>query len=130
VIEWHFEEKVYRRWVVLMIGSWEELVEEMRAAKYIYVDDMERAAGMNIRLDLENSDHTCTVIWMPKFSLSVLAHELVHLVMATFNRASVPIAYDNEEAFAFYMEYWFREISRVYRRFPKGRTSHQARKGG
>jgi|SRR6185295_19370024 len=126
--EWHFEEKVYRRWVVLMICPWDEFVEEMRKAKYIYADELTRAAGMNVRLNYDNSDHNCTVVWMPKFSSSVLVHELVHLVMATFDRASVPIAFENEEAFAFYMGYWFAEMSRVYRRYPNGRTAAQARK--
>lgn len=126
--EWHFEEKVYRRWVVLMVCPWEELVEEMRKAKYIYVDEMIKAAGYNIRLSYDNSDHNYTVIWMPKFSSSVLAHELVHLIMATFDRAGVPIGLENEEAFAFYMEYWFTEMNRVYRRYPNGRTAAEAKK--
>lgn len=128
MIEWHFEEKIYRRWVVLMICPWEELLESLRESNYAYVDEMTRSAGMNIRLTLDNSDQTCTVIWMPEYSAGVLAHELVHLVMATFDRAAVPISYDNEEVFAFYMEYWFTEMNRVYRRYPKGRRASEAKK--
>jgi|SRR6185503_1581160 len=129
--EWHFEEKVYRRWVVLMIGPFDELISMLRQDNYVYVDELSdmKAAGLNVRLDSDNSDQNCTIVWMPKFSNSVLVHELSHLVMNTFDRANVPIAYDNEEAFAFYLEYWFAEMGRVYRRYPKGRTATQAKKG-
>lgn len=125
---WHFEEKVYKRWVVLMICSYEELIEAMKESEYKYVEDMPRAGGYNIRLNLENSKETCTVVWMPIFSHSVLAHELTHLVMHTFNQTGVMIDIDNEEAFAFYMEYWFGEMVRVHRRYPNGRTAAQAKK--
>jgi len=125
--EWHFEEKIYKRWVVLMICPWDELVEEMRKAKYIYVDDIQQAAGMNVRLTYDNSDHNCTVVWMPKFNTTVLVHELVHLVMATLDKTAVPVSYENEEAFAFYLEYWFGEMNRVYRKFPEGRDAKHAR---
>lgn len=128
MIEWHFEEKVYKRWMVLMIGPFEELIEELKKSKYKYVDDMPRAGGYNIRLNLENSEETCTIVWLPKFSLAPLAHELTHLVMHTFNQTGVPIGIDNEEGFAFYMEYWLGEIVRVHRRYPKGRTVAEAKK--
>lgn len=126
--EWHFEEKVYKRWVVLMIGSFEELLEELRKSEYKYVDEVEKAAGYNIRLNLENSNETCTIVWLPKFSLAELVHELTHLVMHTFNRAAVPIDIENEEGFGFYMEYWFGEMVRVHRRYPNGRSAHEAKK--
>lgn len=125
--EWHFEEKVYKRWLVLMICSFEELIEELKKVEYKHIDEVPKASGFNFRFNLENSTEMCTMIWMPKFSQSVLAHELVHLVMHTFNATGVMIDIDNEEAFAFYMEYWFGEINRVYRKYPKGRASKQAR---
>jgi len=126
--EWHFEEKVYKRRVVLMVGTHEEFIAAMHKAKYIYVDDLVKSGGYNIRLTYENSDCSMTIVWLPKFSGGSLAHELVHLVMNTFDNANVPIAYDNEEAFAYYMEYWFREMNRVYKRFPGGRTVKEAKK--
>jgi len=127
--QWHFEEKVYRRWVVLVICPWDELIEELRKSHYIYVDELELVAGMNVRLTHDNSDQSCTLIWMPSWSSSVLVHELSHLVMATFDRASVPISFENEEGFAFYLEYWFAEMNRVYRKHPNGRTAAQAKRG-
>lgn len=125
--QWHFEEKVYKRWVVLVICSWDELLEQLKESEYKYIDDVPEAAGYNFRFDLENSNQTCTMIWMPKFSGAVLAHELVHLVMHTFEGAGVPIGIENEEAFAFYYEYWFGETNRVYRKHPNGRTVAEAR---
>lgn len=128
--EWHFEEKVYHRWMVLMIGPWEDLIKELKAIGYKYVDEMETVGGINVRLADDNNDtgSRCTIIWMPDWSASVLAHELVHLVMHTFNQCQVPISIENEEPFGFYMEYWTREINRVYKRYPKGRSVAQARK--
>lgn len=126
--EWHFRDKVYRRWLVVMICPWEELVEDLRKQDYIYVDELERAGGMNIRLDLNNSSQTCTIIWMPQYSASVLVHEIVHLVMWTFDKCQVIISLDNEEVFAFYTEFWFTEINRVYRKYPNGRSAALAKK--
>lgn len=126
--EWHFEEKIYRRWVVLMICSFDELLEELKSCEYKYVDDVVKTAGYNFRLTLDNSNQTCTVVWMPKFSAGVLVHELSHLVMHTFNQTSVPIDIDNEEGFAFYLAYWFEEMMRVYKRYPNGRTAKEAKK--
>jgi hypothetical protein len=126
--EWHFQERVYKRWVVLMIGTYEEFIAAMQKAKYKDVDELVRSGGYNIRLTYDNSDCTMTVVWLPQFSGATLAHELVHLTMNVFDNAGVPIHYENEEGFAYYLEYWFREISRVYKKYPNGRTAAEAKK--
>lgn len=125
--EWHFQDKVYKRWVVLMICSYEELIEELRKCEYKHIDEVGRAEGYNFRLNMENSNQTCTLIWLPNMNQAGLVHELVHLVMWTFDQCSVLIHLDNEEAFAFLMEYWVAEMNRVYRRYPNGRTAKEAR---
>lgn len=126
--EWHFEEKVYKRWMVFMVGPHEEFVEALKQVHYDEVDDVLPSAGYNIRLSGNNSDVRMTIIWLPKFGNATLAHELVHYVMHTFYNANVPIEYGNEEAFAYYLEYWMREVSRVYKRYPNGRSPAEARK--
>lgn len=125
--EWHLEEKVYKRWVVLMICPYEELLEELRKVEFTDIDDMTVSAGYNIRLTPDNSKTSHTIVWMPKFDEPNLVHELSHLVMATFSRAGVPITYENEEVFAYYLEYWFREMKRVHRKFPNGQDVKHAR---
>lgn len=127
--EWHFFEPVYRRWVVLMIGPFEDFKEEMRLSEYHYVDDMLDAKGMCIDLNPTNNKagQYAFVVWLKTFNEASLVHELSHLVMFCFTQIGVPISQDNTEAFAFYLEYWHTEMLKVRRRLPNGRSPTQAK---
>lgn len=127
---WHFYEKVYRRWVVLMIGGFDEFKGELEANGFKEMDCIEDAKGMCVELLPENNEagQNCTIIWLKEYETATLVHEISHLVMMCFTQTSVPISRDNTEAFAFYMEYWFAEIQRIRRRFPDGRTPAQAKR--
>ena len=55
------------------------------------------------------------IIWVEKFdwsvsSQAVLAHELIHFIMATFNDKDIPIKKENEETFAYYYAHYYTEI--------------------
>jgi hypothetical protein len=130
MIQWHFYDKVYRRWLVLMLGSLTDLKEEMKTIKYKEIDDLHDAKGMCIELGGYNNDsgQNCTIIWLKEWETATLVHEITHFVMMAFDQVGVPISRDNTESFAFYSEYWFNEIMRTRRRLPNGRTSTQARK--
>lgn len=128
--EWHFEEKVYKRWLTLVICPADEFVDAMRKVHYDDVENLHPGGGLNMRLNYENSDVAAVYIWLPRMGQATLAHELLHYVLHTFYKNGVPIHYDNEEVLAYYLEYWMREINRVYRKFPDGRTVAEARKGG
>lgn len=126
--EWHFNEKVYRKWLAVWVGPYQEFVEGIKQYNYDDVDTLTRSNGYNVRLRFDNSDVQFTVIWLPKMSQATLVHELVHFTMDTFYNANIPISYQNEEAFAYYIEYLIREINRIYKRYPEGRTVAQAKK--
>jgi hypothetical protein len=57
-----------------------------------------------------NKNLNFSFIWVRQRKLATLIHELTHLVMNTFEERQVPIGYENDEAFAYYLEFWFNEV--------------------
>lgn len=123
--EWHFFEKVYRRWVVLMIGDLEKLRNDLKDWNYTDIEYIVPSKGLCIELNDENNTagQRCNIIWMPTWDTATLIHEITHLVMHIFRQTGVPVSEDNTEGFAFYTEFWFNEIRRVRRKYPEGRPS-------
>lgn len=126
--QWHFYDKVYRRWTVLFIGTFDELKAEMEASHYNEVDQLRDAKGMCIELTYENSDQYCCCLWLKEYETATLIHEITHLVMMQLDEVGVPISRDNTEAFAFYAEYWWNEIQRARRKYPNGKKPSEAKK--
>lgn len=134
--EWHFFDKVYRVWVVLIIGDHEELIKFMEKIGYNDLDELEKrdSSGMSIVLCDDNNTmgNRAHIVWLKKYETACLVHELSHLVMAIFDDKGVPkgvpIRNENTETFAYYQEFWFNEIQRVRRRLPNGRKPSQVRK--
>lgn len=52
--------------------------------------------------------HTFGIIWWDGKLLSVLVHEIVHLVAGRFDGAGISFSIQNEETVAYYIEYWYR----------------------
>jgi hypothetical protein len=127
--QWHFYDKVFRRWVVLQISSYEEFEEEMVNCGYKEMEYISDAKAMCVELNKDNNttDQYCVFMWLKKWENSSLVHELSHLVMMHFEEVGIPISSANTETFAFYMEYWWNEIHRVRDKFPNGRTPKEAR---
>lgn len=125
---WHFYDRVYRRWVVFCIGPFEELLEELRGSEYKFVDELHDAKGYTIDLNHANSSQNCTMVWLKEYESSTLVHEICHLVMQCFSQVGVPVSQENNEAFAFYAEYWWVELNRARKRYPDGREPKDARK--
>ena len=129
LLQWHFYEKVYRRWVVLFIGPVEKFSEEIKSNGY--KDDVEwfkGAKGAAVELGPHNNDkgQNATIIWLSEYETATLVHEIAHLVMMLFDQVGVPISRDNTESFSFYSEYWFTHIQRARKKYPKGNTPKDA----
>lgn len=129
--QWHFFDKVYRRWVCLEIGNFEEFRDEVRSmgANDEVMDCVVLAKGLCIELNDGNNTggQRCTIIWMPEYDTATLVHEISHLVMMCFTQIGVPISRENTEAFAFYTEFWFNEMQRARRKFPNGKPPKLAK---
>jgi hypothetical protein len=125
--EWHFFDKVYRIWVVVVISSPGEFKDFMDAACYKHVDDIEEdlSSGYCVNLNASNTTNGnyATIVWLRRKEIGCLVHELSHLVMFILSDKGVPIAIENTEAFAYYQEYWFNEITRAWRKHPTGISS-------
>lgn len=129
--EWHFYDKVYRRWVVLFVGPFEEVKRELEANGFDDMEWVKDAKGMTVDLLPENNTagQNATIVWLREWELATLIHEITHLVMMQFDQVGVPISRDNTEAFAFYAEYWFTEMTRARRKFPGGKSIKEAKRG-
>lgn len=125
--EWHFEDKVFRRYLVVMVGEFEDFKEEMRRIELEDWEGLHIAEGYCLELKPTNTgtDQNCIIIWLPSWKMSSLVHELVHAVNYFLCGVGIELDHDHSEAHAFYMEYWFREIDRARRRMPGGRTAAQ-----
>lgn len=129
--EWHFYDKVYRRWVCLFIGDYDKFYEDLKNDGYTGLEAVEYAKGLCVELNDGNNSNNqrCTIIWMPVFETATLVHEITHLVMMQFDQVGVPISRDNTESFAFYTEYWFTEMLKARRKFPDGKPPKEAKRG-
>ena len=129
--QWHFFDKVYRRWVTLLICSYDDLKKDLLdlGCSQDVMDCVVPAKGLCVELNDDNNTtgQRCTVVWMPEWETATFVHELSHLVMMCFTQTNVPISRDNTEAFAFYIEFWFNEMQRARRKFPNGNEPKDAK---
>ncbi|MCA9345847.1 hypothetical protein KC871_04520 [Candidatus Saccharibacteria bacterium] len=129
---WHFNERVYRRWVVLIEGSSEDFAKFLTDSGYKHTDELEPivANGMCIQLTPENTDssYDCFVVWLREWNLPTLVHEITHLVIAAMEQVNTPIHEATTEQVAYYTEYWFTEFQRVRRKCKNGRTVGEAKR--
>lgn len=129
---WHFNEKVYRRWVVLIEGEPKDFQKFLDNSGYKYTNDLslEDAKGMCIQLTPENTDSTnnCAIVWLKEWELPTLVHEISHLVIMAMQQVNTEINEQTTEPFAFYTEYWFTEFQRVRKKYKKGRSVSEAKK--
>lgn len=125
--QWHFYEKVFRRWTVLRIGTYQEFLDEMEASDYSERSELRDAKGMCVELTFENSSQYCCYVWLKEYESATLVHELTHLVMMQLDEVGVPISRENTEAFAFYTEYWWTQMQRARRKWPNGNKPSDAK---
>ncbi len=123
--QWHFFDRVYRVWVVFLIGPPEEFKRFLELSTYTETWQ-DPGSGSCIMLCDENTTNgnRATIVWMKEWNLGCLVHELSHLRDMVLRDKGV----DDTEAAAYYTEYWFNEICRARKRLPGGRTATQARK--
>lgn len=126
--QWHFFDKVYRVWVVLAIGDYGDFKQFLKDCTY--TEDYEDGnAGACIYLNKENTTNgnRAFIVYLSKFETACLVHELTHLAMMVFVDKGVFIGNENTEAYAYYVEFWFNEMTRVRRKLPNGRAASAAR---
>lgn len=128
--EWHLYDKVFRRWVVYLIGPADEFIATLNANRF--KEDTEwfsQAKGATVELNSDNNDNgqNVTIVWLLEYESATLVHEISHLVMMLFDQCGVPISRDNSETFAFYSEYWFTQMQRVRKKYPNGNKPKDAK---
>lgn len=56
------------------------------------------------------------LMWFRENDLSLLAHELVHVIEFCFERRRIPFNLEASENIAYYMEYWFGKFEPLFRK--------------
>lgn len=127
--QWHFYDKVFRRWVVVQVSSFEEFKQEMESCKFHDMGLVIPSNAMCIDLNENTNDagQRCIFLWLNGWSTASLVHEIAHLVMYTFTELGIPISMENTETFGHYTEYWYTQITRAHKKHPNGITPKQAR---
>ena len=79
--------------------------------------DHERVNGCYYRIlpDNNSAGANSNVIFLRTKNLSDLLHECTHLVFNQFAEKGVPIRVENDEAFAYYLEYWFNKVRKEWK---------------
>lgn len=71
-------------------------------------------SGKGFTMHIAPEDHkkrmTFYVLHYNGISVTDLAHEVVHLVMYTFEDRGVPISQENDEIFAYHVSFWMQTI--------------------
>ena len=55
------------------------------------------------------------IIWIKKFNLGTLFHEISHMVFSVFNSRGIPIDIQNDEVFAYYVQMTTNNILRKFK---------------
>lgn len=91
----------------------------------------EYEAGQGLHIGIKNkSGQPSHAIWIKHFDwtipdMGVLAHELIHFIMAVLHQKRIPIRQENDEVFAYLYEYYFTQAFRKLN--PKGKARKKRR---
>lgn len=121
LIELHFFDDFLRTYLVFIIGPRDKFVDFLKDhyLKESVLDELnlQTASGYCIRLNEENCDikgQNCYAIWLKERHLPCLVHELTHLTHIAFDETGIPIAVQNQETFAYYIEMWVKRITEMW----------------
>lgn len=129
IIECNLNDNVYRVSLCVVVcldtSEWDEWLNSVG-----YTDerhDHKSKSAMYYRLTPDNNKmkNNNSVIFLRNQDIATLVHELTHFVFNTLDEKGVPIRIENDEAFAYYIEYWVNEVRNEWsqaRRLRKGRS--------
>lgn len=65
----------------------------------------------------DNGDGLNTnIIFLCRKNFSILSHELIHFIFRTFTEKGIPLRVENDEAFAYYLEFWINLVREEWKR--------------
>lgn len=106
---------IFKTWVSAFIDA-----NEVRAKSKIEKLIDESLEGMAFESQAKTVEYKSSaggqriIMWFRKNDLSLLAHELVHVIEYSFELRRIPLG-GNAEVIAYYMEYLFREFEPLFK---------------
>lgn len=112
--KWHLhfiEDPIYKFRANFVYGlSYAQFVEY---ANKCTGNDMQVETGVTNGCFYHDDEKGWFILWLPlKVKKDVIAHEMVHLVMRMLYLKNVPTAVQNEETFAYHLQWWYKEVNR------------------
>ena len=114
---YYFEDKVFISDVEVIINCSQEEMENYLGRKL--KDKLLKVGNNRISngcfFTLQKDDNQIRVIWIKKFdwsvsSQAVLAHELLHFILAVMDYKDIPISKKNEETMTYYFQSYYTQI--------------------
>lgn len=124
-----FKDAVYGRTIAVVIASEAELVEfynELPHEDFIESIDW---AGLFLHLEFEEGGQSFIFLNRDcKKDLNcILIHEVAHLALDVFRSVGITLSIDSEEAFAYYLEYLYSNLSGLVNASNKRKTKTPVR---
>ena len=111
-----YYEPLFKIWVSVLIETDPKKAKE-KVQKLCDDDPLE---DIGFQVDAKTIEYTTNsggqrfVVWIRQKSAKHLAHELVHVIMMSFERRRILLDYHNDEVFAYLMEHLMHEFRRFY----------------
>lgn len=108
---------IFKTWVTAFIQE-----DEVKAKKKIEKLIGESLEEMSFESQAKTVEYCSSkggqriVMWFRKSDLSLLSHELIHVIEYAFELRRIPFSLGNSEVVAYYMEYLFREFEPLFKK--------------
>jgi len=111
-------DEVYRVALNVVICSdtteWDRWLDDIKFDKSERLDHT-KVDGIYYRLLPEHCNGSNgNLIMIKTKNFPVLIHEISHLIFQVFDEKGVPLRLENDEAFAYYLEFWFNKIRKAW----------------
>lgn len=119
------KDDIFLQSIMICKGNVEEIEKWIGDTYDIGIEGTSASDGFHLSLDHDGGDIHFIVI--EKDALNTFTHELIHCVMDIFERVGIPISKENDEVFAYYYEYLFKQS---YKFIINGKTNKKRRVNG
>lgn len=118
VKEIHLFDKVYRNALTLFLADdpaeVDKFLDDIGFKGDRIIHKNHQAAYYRIRLDENEAGNDGSMLWMKVKDIPCLVHELSHFIFQEFTEKAVPLTLENDEAFAYYLEFWTNEVMEAW----------------
>jgi translation initiation factor 2 beta subunit (eIF-2beta)/eIF-5 len=107
----HIFDPIYRENIWVLISPYEKDYERLYKQKFNTLPDRMDYDKVKARYSVcENKVGQVHIIWLKKFSIPELCHEVLHLVAYVLRQKETYLSHETDEVYAYYLEFLVRTI--------------------